>query len=103
MSIAQTWLDRITGGFRRATDLGPEDRGPAGLIPRNDKATRLLSVSHLIEGGRFAVPEDALWLADFQREVTLFPNGKHDDQVDSLSQFLIWFAELVSMPRIRAL
>jgi len=32
-------------------------------------------------------------VADFQREITLFPNGKHDDQVDSLSQFLKWLAE----------
>jgi len=64
-----------------------------GVIPKDDKATRLLSVSHLIEGGNIAVPSAATWLAPFQREVTLFPNGKNDDQVDSLSQFLKWFAE----------
>ena len=49
--------------------------------------------SHFIEGGRIAIPANAAWLADFQREVTLFPVGKHDDQVDSLSQFLKWIAE----------
>lgn len=63
-----------------------------GIIPRDDKATRLLSVSHLIEGGKIAIPQEAMWLADFQREVTLFPNGKYDDQVDSLSQFLRWYS-----------
>ena len=74
-----------------------------GLIPKDDKATRLLSVSHLIEGGQIAVPNDASWIAEFQREVTLFPNGKHDDQVDSVTQFLKWLAEPRSVPRVRAL
>jgi predicted phage terminase large subunit-like protein len=49
-------------------------------------------VSHLIEAGNIAVPNAAPWLATFQREVTMFPNGKNDDQVDCLSQFLKWFA-----------
>lgn len=74
-----------------------------GMIPKDDTATRLLSVSHLIEGGQIVVPSEATWLAEFQREVTLFPNGKHDDQVDSLSQFLKWLAQPQTVPRIRAL
>ena len=73
------------------------------IQPKDDKATLLLAVSHLIEGGRVTVPEDASWLAKFQREVILFPNGKHDDQVDSLSQFLGWFARPIVRPRIRRL
>jgi len=74
-----------------------------GMIPKDDKATRLLSVSHLIEGGQIAVPAEASWLAEFRREITLFPNGRHDDQVDSLSQFLKWFAQPKAEPRIRFL
>lgn len=61
-----------------------------GFLPKHDKATRLLAVTPMIEGGRIAIPEAAPWLAGFQRELMLFPNGKHDDQVDSLSQFLNW-------------
>ena len=34
------------------------------------------------------LPETAPWLAAFESEVAVFPNGKHDDQVDSMSQFL---------------
>ena len=33
---------------------------------------------------------DALWLAEFENELYLFPYGKYDDQVDSLTQFLDW-------------
>ena len=32
----------------------------------------------------------APWLQDFQTEILQFPHGRHDDQVDSLSQFLSW-------------
>ena len=29
------------------------------------------------------IPEVAAWLSEFEREITAFPNGRHDDQVDS--------------------
>ena len=74
-----------------------------GIVPKDDKATRLLSVTPAIEAGRIAIPEAAPWLADFQREITLFPNAKHDDQVDSLSQFLKWHSEPQPTIRVRQL
>lgn len=70
-----------------------------GMIPKDDKATRLLGVTPLIEGGRIAIPKEAPWLAEFQRELVLFPNAKHDDQVDSISQFLKW----LDQPEVTAL
>jgi predicted phage terminase large subunit-like protein len=64
-----------------------------GVTPTADKATRLLAVSPLIEAGRVLLPEDAHWLAAFHHELATFPNGRHDDQVDSLSQYLSWERE----------
>jgi predicted phage terminase large subunit-like protein len=58
--------------------------------PRGDKATRLMGESSEIEAGRVYLPKTADWLDEFKRELLNFPNGKHDDQVDSLSQFLRW-------------
>ncbi len=50
------------------------------------------------------MPKAAPWLMDFQDEVTKFPAGKHDDQVDALSQFLKWVSRPRRYgPRIRAL
>jgi hypothetical protein len=44
-----------------------------------------------IENGFVYLPERAAdWLATFRHELTIFPNGKHDDQVDSTSQALDW-------------
>jgi hypothetical protein len=36
------------------------------------------------------LPNDAHWLADFLHELTVFPNGRYDDQVDSTAQALAW-------------
>lgn len=36
------------------------------------------------------LPKAAPWLDDFKSELLQFPNGRHDDQVDSMSQFLNW-------------
>src|SRR6516164_88989 len=45
----------------------------------------------MIENGFVHIPESASWLAEYLHEMTVFPNGKHDDQVDSTAQFLDWF------------
>ena len=61
-----------------------------GIEPKGDKQTRLYTVTHIIEGRRVLLLKDAPWLADFRHEMLLFPKGTHDDQVDSVSQFLKW-------------
>ena len=38
------------------------------------------------------LPREARWLDTFMLELLAFPNGRHDDQVDSVSQFLNWAA-----------
>ena len=45
----------------------------------------------MIENGFVHIPETAPWLGEYLHEITVFPNGKHDDQVDSTAQFLDWF------------
>lgn len=38
------------------------------------------------------LPDSTPRLGDFQTELMAFPHGRHDDQVDSFSQFLQWAA-----------
>ncbi len=72
--------------------------------PEGDKILRAHSQSARIEAGQVFLPETAPWLDEFQREVMAFPHGRHDDQVDSLSQFLIWAVQRhYNVPRIREL
>ena len=58
------------------------------LTPRPDKVQRMATESAKIEDGQVRLPETAPWLEQFLHEVAAFPNGKHDDQVDSMSQML---------------
>jgi predicted phage terminase large subunit-like protein len=63
---------------------------PIAIIPEKDKITRLHAQTAKIEAGQVFLPERAAWLRDFQAEMKQFPNGRYDDQVDSVSQFLNW-------------
>jgi predicted phage terminase large subunit-like protein len=59
--------------------------------PECDKVMRLHAQTALIENGFVYIPQTAPWLAKYLHEMTVFPRGKHDDQVDSTAQFLDWF------------
>lgn len=67
----------------------------AGIIavnPYGGKVSRLNSVSAYIESGNVYLPSTASWLSDFLDQCSSFPNGKHDDMVDAMSQALARFA-----------
>jgi len=61
---------------------------PIAFKPEGDKLTRLIAQTPKIEAGHVFLPEQADWLDGFREELLLFPHGRYDDQVDSLSQFL---------------
>ncbi len=58
---------------------------PVVGIPRSvDKVERANSVLSYQESGRVHLPKNAPFLSDFLTEVSAFPNGTHDDQVDPM-------------------
>jgi predicted phage terminase large subunit-like protein len=64
-----------------------------GIKPTLPKQVRASQQTAVFEAGRVLLPADADWVGDFENELLAFPNGRHDDQVDSAVQFLAWFAE----------
>ncbi len=50
--------------------------------PTGDKTMRLHAQTAVIENGFVHIPETAPWLAEYLHELTVFPNGKHDDQAE---------------------
>lgn len=75
-------------------DLRAETQWPIiGIQPKGDKLARLARISPMVEAGQVALPQQAPWLADFEREITHFPYAPHDDQVDAFSQYLNWVRE----------
>lgn len=61
------------------------------INPEYDKKTRLMAVSHLVENGKCRFPDHKpAWWRDFEQELLRFPQVKHDDQCDALSQALAY-------------
>jgi hypothetical protein len=61
--------------------------------PQSDKIMRMHAQTAMIENGFVHLPKEAGWLAEYLHELTVFPKGKHDDQVDSTAQMLDWFKQ----------
>jgi predicted phage terminase large subunit-like protein len=61
--------------------------------PTMDKIMRMHSATTTIENGFVHLPEKAAWLPEYLHELSSFPKGKYDDQVDSTSQALEWFKQ----------
>jgi len=61
-----------------------------GINPKGDKTLRFSACTPVIESGRVFLPEQALWLVDYESQLCQFPLGRNDDLVDSTSQFLNW-------------
>ncbi|MDH5647530.1 MAG: phage terminase large subunit [Candidatus Heimdallarchaeota archaeon] len=58
--------------------------------PNANKNTRLLNSLPTIESGQIYLPHYSEWLMDFEMELFNFPAVKHDDQVDSFTQYIEW-------------
>ena len=71
-SGTQLIQDLIDAGLSRVTRYKPD----------GDKIMRLHAQTATIENGFVHLPETAHWLADYLHELTMFPAGRHDDQVD---------------------
>jgi predicted phage terminase large subunit-like protein len=70
--------------------------------PQADKIMRMHAQTAMIENGFVHLPKEAPWLAEYLHELSAFPKGKHDDQVDSTAQMLDWFKQAGSGPTSNA-
>lgn len=115
IALRNEWkADRVlVEDFNAGTGLIQEFRksGPFKLIscrPSTNKVERLLAQTGQIEEGRVFLPANLEGLDQFLGELRAFPHGRHDDQVDSLSQMLEYaldnwrYAERERMPDGRA-
>jgi predicted phage terminase large subunit-like protein len=69
------------------------------ITPVGDKVERLRRHRRVIRDGLVQLPEGAAWRAEFISEATQFPYGPFDDQMDALSQYLVWIAENPNLPK----
>ena len=73
-------------------DLYNKTRPPIKAVKttRESKQLRAELITPLIESGKVFLPKNAKWIGDFLYELTVFPAGTHSDQVDALSQALLF-------------
>lgn len=72
--------------------------GVEPALPTVSKVVRAEGQTAIIESGEVVFPSDADWLDDMLEEFALFPNGRHDDQVDALCQGLQWLRNKLHEP-----
>jgi predicted phage terminase large subunit-like protein len=82
--------DQMSGSSLIQTVKRAGLQGVVGVRPDADKRTRMYSQTPKLEAGSLILPKSAPWLSDFLEEYLAFPDGKYDDQIDALSQFLSW-------------
>lgn len=78
-------IERATFGTTLLQTLLRKGLKVRELKPDSDKVSRAYSAGALCEAGRAYFPRGAHWLDDWERELAMFPNSAHDDQVDTFA------------------
>lgn len=68
--------------------LKREIHGLVPVQPRGGKVVRAHAVTAVVEAGNVYIPDASIapWIHDFVEELSSFPSGAHDDQVDAMTQ-----------------
>ncbi len=108
LSLAARWtphailIEAKTSGQQLVQELKTNSDLPIiEIVPHDDKLTRFYQIVPIIESGKVFLPHQAVWLNDFEYEILMFPETRHDDQVDSTVQYLQWVRD--SSSRVAAL
>lgn len=83
-------MEDAGNGTALIADLRRSGVAVKGRRPQGDKVMRMSQETAALERGAMLVPNDAPWLAELRTELLAFPHGRHDDQVDALSQALAY-------------
>jgi len=83
-------LEKAGSGISLGQNIrrGNQNRWLQVIPPAGSKQDRASQQTPKFERGEIWVPTDAPWLRAFEEEYASFPHGKHDDQIDSMVQFL---------------
>ncbi|UPA55210.1 phage terminase large subunit [Wolbachia pipientis] len=108
LSLAARWkphailIEAKTSGQQLIQELKTNSDLPViEIVPHSGKLARFYQIVPIIESGKVFLPHQAVWLSDFEYEILMFPEARHDDQVDSTVQYLQWVRD--SSSRVAAL
>nr|WP_133309152.1 phage terminase large subunit [Aeribacillus pallidus] len=84
------YIEDKANGSAVIQTLQHEISGIVPVEPEGGKEARANAVSPFVEAGNVYLPHPNIcpWVNDFLEEAAAFPNGKHDDMVDAMTQAL---------------
>jgi predicted phage terminase large subunit-like protein len=86
-------IEDAGSGSALIQDLRARGVPAIGRKAKDSKVVRLSSASSYIETGLMWLPKDEPWVPELEAELLGFPGARHDDLVDSLSQYFNWVRE----------
>lgn len=83
-------------------DLEAETTLPLiGIQPESDKIVRANRAAPTVEAGNIYLPINAPWVAALVDKLCAFPGVKHDDDVDSFTQYVNWVrGQAAGVPKV---
>jgi predicted phage terminase large subunit-like protein len=85
---SQILIEDAGFGTALIQEIKTADYSVIAVKPEYDKKIRMAIQAAKFENGQVFFPKEAPWLRDLEDELFAFPSGRHDDQVDSISQAL---------------
>lgn len=93
-------IEQKASGQSLIQDLRQANLPALPYMPSTDKVSRAHQASPILELGCLWLPESrkdpgkpVSWARSFIREMEIFPNGEHDDQVDAFTQTMIYLRD----------
>ena len=87
-NASQILIEDAGFGTALIQEFKTADFSVIAVKPEYDKKIRMGIQAGKFENGQVFFPKEAPWLRDLEAELFAFPNDRHDDQVDSISQAL---------------
>ena len=100
-------IEDKSNGSSMIQDLQQNHNNIISIKPTKSKEFRVNSILTTLESGNLLIAKNQVWSNELEIELLSFPSCKHDDQVDSISQFINWYNSsrilLKDLPKIRKL
>jgi predicted phage terminase large subunit-like protein len=99
VSMEKGQIEKSIGPFLRQRMLETGDfLSLLPLAPSTDKPTRARSIQARTRAGAVKFDKRADWYLDFEDELSIFPRGKNDDQVDAFAYLGLILDKLIQAP-----
>lgn len=92
-------IEDKSNGSSMIQDLNTQYNFIIPIKPTKSKELRVNDILTTLEAGNLLIAEAQDWTAELESELLSFPACKHDDQVDTISQFINWYNTSRKQPK----